>query len=204
MQVTSKIVSYIFHPLLLTTYLVALLGLTIPRFLILPSAAYWPFVGFIFAMTFILPVSNLILLKAFGTVTSLQMPTRRERLLPFTLIAVLYIAVTIMFYYKVRGNINFNKVMTLVTIMVLVATIMTFFEKISVHSLAICGALGIMMPLNKAVENGSMLVPTLAVLILAGVVMSSRLYLNAHTPRQVMFGAVTGYIIGFFGMVLFF
>ena len=109
-----------------------------------------------------------------------------------------------MFYYKVKSNIHFNKVMVLVTVMVLVATVVTFFYKISVHSLAMCGALGILVPFNKAVENGSMLWPTVVALLIAGLVMSSRLYLNAHTPRQVMFGAVAGYMIGFFGIFFFF
>lgn len=94
--------------------------------------------------------------------------------------------------------------MVLVTAMVLVATIVTFFYKISVHSLAICGALGILVPFNKAIETGSLLLPTVVLLLLAGLVMSSRLYLNAHTPRQVMFGAVAGYSIGFFGVFFFF
>ncbi len=204
MQTIAKIISYIFHPLLFATYLVIVLGWTIPRFIVLPQEAFLPFTGFVFAMTFVLPVANLIMFRAFGTLSSLQMPTRQERLLPFTLITIIYIVVTIMFFYKVRVNVYFNKVMLLVCFMVLTATVATFFQKLSVHSLAICGALGIMLPLNKAVENGVMLWPTLAVLTLAGVVMSSRLYLNAHTPREVMAGAVTGFSIGFFGMLLLF
>ncbi|NOT77261.1 MAG: hypothetical protein HOP08_20245 [Cyclobacteriaceae bacterium] len=204
MQTVAKIVSYIFHPLLFSTYLVLILGYTIPRFIALPTAALLPFAGFVFAMTFILPVANLMMFKAFGTLPSLQMPTREERLLPFTLITIIYIVVTIMFFYKVKMNIHFNKVMVLVAAMVLVATVATLFQKISIHSLAVCGALGIMVPLNKAVENGSMLWPTIGVLLVAGTVMSSRLYLNAHTPREVMYGAVTGFSIGFFGMIFLF
>jgi membrane-associated phospholipid phosphatase len=204
MQTAAKIISYIFHPLLFATYLVLVLGWIIPHFLLLPPAAILPFTGFVFAMTFILPVANLIMFRAFGTLTSLQMPTRRERLLPFTLITIIYIVVTIMFFYKVRVNVNFNKVMLIVCSMVLVATIATFFQKLSVHSLAICGALGIMLPLNKVVESDLMLWPTIIVLTLAGVVMSSRLYLNAHTPREVMVGGVSGFSIGFFGMLLLF
>jgi membrane-associated phospholipid phosphatase len=60
------------------------------------------------------------------------------------------------------------------------------------------------MPLNKAVENGSLLWPTLIVLIVAGLVMSARLYLNAHTPREVLYGALAGFSIGFFGMIFLF
>ncbi|CAN5314589.1 hypothetical protein BH10BAC4_BH10BAC4_08060 [soil metagenome] len=204
MQTAARAISIIFHPLLFATYLVLVLGWSIPRFLVLPSKALLPFTGFVFVMTFILPVANLIMFKAFGSLTSLQMPTRRERLLPFTLITIIYIVVTVMFFFKVKNNIYFNKVMLIVASMVLIATIATLFQKISIHSLAICGALGIMMPLNKAVENGAMLWPTVIALTIAGAVMSARLYLNVHTPREVMMGAVTGFSIGFFGMILLF
>ena len=94
--------------------------------------------------------------------------------------------------------------MLIVAALVLAATVATFFAKVSVHSLAVCGALGIMIPLNKAVSDGSLLIPTLVILSLAGIVMSSRLYLNAHTPREVLYGAVIGLAAGFLGMIFLF
>jgi hypothetical protein len=204
MKTAANIITYVFHPLLLATYLVLLLGLFIPRFLLIPPGAVVTFAGFVFVMTFVLPVANLIMLKAFGSLSSLRMPTREERLVPFTLITIIYAIVTVMFFYKVSVNVNFNKVMLIVAAMVLLATVGTLFEKISVHSLGICGVLGIMLPLNKSVENGTMLLPTVIVIVIAGMVMSSRLYLNEHTPRQVMAGALMGFASGFFGMLALF
>ncbi len=162
------------------------------------------FAGLVFVMTFVLPLANLLLLKAFGTLPSLTMRTQHERLVPFTFVTVIYIVVTVMFYYKVGGNVNFNKLMLIITALILVATVATFFEKVSVHSLAVCGAIGILMPLNKAIENGALFYPTVAVVLIAGLVMSSRLYLNAHTPRQVLFGGILGFSGAFFGMILLF
>ena len=86
----------------------------------------------------------------------------------------------------------------------LVATLATFYDKVSIHALAISGAVGIIVPLNKAVENGSLLVPTAMLVTIAGLVMSARLYLNVHTPRQVMYGAFLGFAVGFTGMILLF
>ncbi len=204
MKTASKIIAYVFHPLLFATYLVLVLGWCIPRFLLIPSGAVLTFAGFVFVMTCLLPVANIIMFKAFGTLSSFQMPTRQERLPPFTMITIIYAVVTTMFFYKVSVNVNFNKVMMIVASMVLLATVGTLFQKISVHSLAICGALGILLPLNKAVENETLLVPTVCVLIIAGLVMSSRLYLNVHTPREVLTGAVIGFSTGFFGMLFLF
>ena len=204
MRIAATIISYIFHPLLFTTYLVLMLGWLMPHFLSIPSSAILTFSGLVFVMTFVLPVVNLVMFRAFGTLPSLLMKTRQERLLPFILITIIYAVVTAMFFYKVSAYVNFNRVMLIIMLLVFAGTAITFFQKISVHSIAICGAVGIMMPLNKVVENGALLVPTTAVLTLAGLVMTARLYLNAHTPREVMYGAVIGFLIGFFGMVFLF
>lgn len=204
MNLLARIISLVFHPLMYPTYLVFVLAWFIPRFLLLPPAATLKFAALVFAMTFVLPAANLVMFKAFGTISSLQMQHRRERLLPFVLITLVYAVVAAMFFYKVRINVNFNKVMVIEVALALVATLATFYDKVSIHALAISGAVGIIVPLNKAVENGSLLVPTAMLVTIAGLVMSARLYLNVHTPRQVMYGAFLGFAVGFTGMILLF
>jgi len=203
MRTFSRFLSLVFHPLLFTTYLVILLSIFLPRFLLIPSNAIWKFAGFVAVITFVFPVANMIMLKAFGTISSLEMESRRERIVPFLMITIFYAVVCGMFFYKVSVNLNFNKMMMIVTAMTAVATIVTFFFKISVHSLAMGGAIGIIMPLNK-VADGELLYPVVAMIFLTGVVMSARLYLQAHTVREVGYGAAVGFMVGFFGMVLLF
>jgi membrane-associated phospholipid phosphatase len=174
-----------------------------PRFLLIPSAAVWRFAGFVAVITFIFPAANIVMLKAFGTIRSLEMEKRKDRLLPFMMITVFYGVVCAMFYYKVSMNVNFNKIMLIATVLTAVATVVTFFFKISIHSLAMGGALGIIMPLNKAAE-GTLLYPVVLLIILAGVVMSARLYLQAHTLREVGYGVAVGFLVGFFGMIILF
>jgi len=203
MRTFSRFLSLVFHPLLFTTYLVILLSLFLPRFLLIPANAIWKFAGFVAVITFVFPVANMIMLKAFGTISSLEMESRRERIVPFLMITIFYAVVCGMFFYKVSVNVNFNKMMMIVTAMTAIATIVTFFFKISVHSLAMGGAIGIIMPLNK-VADGELLYPVVAMIFLTGVVMSARLYLQAHTVREVGYGAAVGFMVGFFGMVLLF
>lgn len=204
MRSVATVISYVFHPLLFATYLVFLLGWFMPRFLLISPAALLTFAALIFTMTFIFPISQLYMLKAFGSLPSIHMKTRQERVLPFTLISIIYSVVAILFFVKFKYTVNFNKVMFLVAALVIAATAVTFFYKISIHSLAVCGAVGIIIPLNKAMGGSDLLLPTVAILVIAGAVMSARLYLNAHTPREVMYGAVLGFSIGFFGMLVLF
>ncbi len=204
MRTAAKIISIIFHPLLFPSYLVVVLGFFMPHFLLIPQQALLSFLGLVFVMTFVLPSVNLLMFRVFGTMQSLQMESRKERLLPFVLISIIYSVVSFMFFYKVSINVNFNKVMLIVALMVVMATVATFFMKVSVHSLSVCGAIGITLPLNKAVGDGSMLWPTIGIMLVAGIVMSSRLLLNKHTPREVLYGAVLGFSSGFFGMTILF
>jgi membrane-associated phospholipid phosphatase len=66
------------------------------------------------------------------------------------------------------------------------------------------GLAGILIPLNKESDNALLLWITIGVVVLAGIIMSARLQLNAHTPRQVLIGALSGFLIGFFGIILLF
>jgi hypothetical protein len=119
------------------------------------------------------------------------------------MITVFYGVVCAMFYFKVSMNMNFNKIMLIVTALTAVSTVITFFFKISIHSLAMGGALGIIMPLNRA-SDGALLYPVVLLIVLAGLVMSARLYLQVHTLREVGYGAAAGFLIGFFGMIILF
>ena len=88
--------------------------------------------------------------------------------------------------------------------LVVVATIATFFFKVSVHSVTIWGLIGILVPLNKITEVNTVFYPTLGVIALAGFIMAARLQSGAHDPREVMLGAVLGLVTGFTGMFLLF
>ncbi len=144
--------------------------------------------------------------KIMGTIKSLEMKERRERILPFIFITVLYIAVTYLFYIKPRIGFHDNllKFMMIIDALVFVATLITFFYKVSVHSLAAWGMIGILIPLNKVLEDNTLFYPTLFAIVLTGLVMSARLKLNAHTPREVMVGSVFGFATSFAGMVILF
>jgi hypothetical protein len=133
----------------------------------------------------------------------MQMFNRNDRIMPFTFLAVLYVVVTYMLNHNFQIQ-NVLKLMEIITAMVVVSTVLTFFYKISVHSVAMCGLVGILLPLNNATDEGLLLYPTIATLVLAGVVMSARLKLDAHDLREVLYGAAIGFLIGFGGVLLLF
>ena len=203
----ARVLSVVLHPLFIPTYFFLLLWWAVPASLepIGPDLQ-GKFLIFIFLVTSVLPLLNVGIFKKFGTIRSFAMPERRERLLPFAFIATIYIAVTYLFHLHARMNLNDNflKFMVIIDMLVVMATIATFFFKVSVHSVTIWGLIGILVPLNKITEVNTIFYPTLGVIALAGFIMAARLETGAHSPREVMWGAVLGLATGFLGMFLLF
>jgi len=203
-RILATIISIIFHPLLLTTYLVMLLGYYFPSLLMIAPENFKIILAFVFCFTFLLPAVNMLMFKLFGTISSYTLETRRERIIPFLAISLIYVVTTFLFYNKLRFSQNFNHLILLVTVLVVVSAALTLLYKVSVHSLSVWGVIGIILPLNKALEQTYLLWPTTIALVIAGLVMASRLYLNSHTPRQVLVGSLVGFSIGFLGIIFLF
>ena len=203
----GRIISVVFHPLFMPTYFFSLLALTLPQLLepVVPLLQV-KFILFIFMVTALLPLLNVGVFKAFGTIRSFSMTNRRERLLPFVFISGIYVVVTYLFHVYARMNLNDNflKFMVIIDMLVVTATVATFFFKVSVHSVCVWGLIGILVPLNKITEVNSIFYPTLGVIALAGVIMGARLQVGAHNPREVMWGGVLGLAAGVTGMLLLF
>jgi hypothetical protein len=200
----AKFISVVFHPLLLTTYLVIVLSYYFPSMLMIRKENRMIIIGLVFVFTFVLPAVILVMLRAFGTIQSLTLQSRRERILPFVFISMFYVLFTFLFYFKLPFSANFEKLMMIVSALVVVSLLITFFYKISIHSIAMGGGIGILLPLNQVTEQMSLLWPTAFTILATGLVMSSRLLLDAHTPREVMYGSVVGFVVGFFGMIILF
>lgn len=205
MNTLARLISFILHPLLMTTGLLGLLLYT------LPSALYpinlessKSFIMLIFLMTFVFPILIISFFRIFGTIRSFSMEERSDRIPVFFFTAFLYGFVTYLFITRsgVSMDDSLLKLLIIIDFLILIAAIITVFYKVSVHAMGIMGVLGILLPLNKVAENNSLVMPTIIVLVLAGLVMSARLQLNAHTPREVLTGSLIGFSIGFFGMII--
>ncbi len=202
MRTPAKIISFVFHPLLLATYLVLVLGKFFPAMLMIAPNQLALVTLFVFAFTFLIPVINLLLFRYLGSISSIHLESRQERVLPFIFISVMYLLVVFLFYFRLPFNSNFNKLMTIVAVLVVFSTIITFFYKVSVHSLAMGGWLGILFPLIKF--SPSLLWPTATVIAIAGLVISSRLALDVHTPRETLVGVIAGLLTSYGAMVILF
>jgi hypothetical protein len=203
----SRLLSFLFHPLLMPTYLFTLLSWALPTALApLRVESHLVFIMMVFFLTFGLPAINLGIFRVFGNIKSFAMTERGERIMPFVLISVIYLITTYVLYSKMKVSPDDNAIRFLMIIdgLVLVSTLATFFFKISVHSVSIWGMVGITLLLTKISEVNTLFYASLALIVLAGLIMSARLQLGVHTYREVMWGSVLGLASSIVGMLILF
>ncbi len=201
MKIFSRILSTIFHPLLIPS-----IGL----FLIFNVGGHFSYMPFehqrivyliVFLSTCILPVSLIPLFLLLGVIKSIYMEERKERLLPVAFTGLFYL---LGYFFLSRFSVvpHFIKgfmLATLVTIIVSMA--ITFFWKISMHMIGIGGLVGALLALSMRFGLDIWIIFSIVILI-SGLIGASRIYLKAHTPLQVHLGFLLGISIVFFGIFL--
>ncbi len=199
----AQFISFALHPLLIPTWLFALLLYFQPSSIY--PAQVWGLISILvfFGMTFFLPVINLVFFRMTGIIQSFKMIDRRERVLPSVLITVVYAVISFMFYWKVPMPVFF-KLMSIVTLLSLTVTMANFFFKISAHAVGMSGLAGILLLMATLSSASELIVPALVVIVLAGFTMSSRLLLNAHTLNEVGWGGILGFAVAVMGMLVLF
>ena len=202
LRLLANLVSYVFHPLLMPTYLFGMLGYFSPQIFQYASLLLF-IIATVFALTAVVPALNVLMLRLTGTIKNIHMPTRAERVTPFLFISILFIGITVLFYLKLHIPVAI-KLITICTILVCLVSAATFFIKISAHAVAIAGLTGVLLALASFSEVSVLMIPALVAMVCTGVVMSSRLALMAHTLEEVSWGGVMGFAVGFAGVLILF
>jgi len=202
LRLLAHIVSYLFHPLLMPTYLFATIAVFSPAIFQYSSLLLFILIT-VFALTGAVPALNFLMFRLTGTIKNLQMPTRTERVTPFLFISILFIGVAILFYLKIPIQVAVN-LMIICTVLVCLVAVSTVFFKISVHAVAMAGLSGVLLALAAFSEANVLMIPALGAIVLTGLVMSSRLLLMAHTLQEVSWGGMMGFAVGFTGVIILF
>jgi membrane-associated phospholipid phosphatase len=154
--------------------------------------------GLIFISTFAFPFGSIILLHTTALIGNLQVDAQTSKPLPYVTVTVFYTMITYFFIDKVGIAVLPSSMIIAVAITTAIATILTTFVSISIHSTAIGGVLGILFCI-KAVyyEVNTLIYPITFCIILAGLTMTARLSMHKHTPLQVFAGLVLGFTVCF-------
>lgn len=147
-------------------------------------------------LTLIIPVCLLLFLRYKGYIDSLYIDNPKQRTTPYIYTLICYA----FWAYFIHAIMHMPLFLLLVVIGAILAlatvTIINHWWKISAHLTAIGGLLGgvCSFALNYATLP---LLIIITLLLIALLLMYARLYLNAHTPMQVVCGFLLGLIFTF-------
>lgn len=195
-----QFISLVLHPLLMPSYTFGILFLFIPEAIMPLTVITLPF---LFITTFIIPLLSVSMLKFTGTISSLRLEHRSERFTPFLFVTIFYGITSYMFIYKIQVNDAVAIMLLATTLLILLLTIITLKFKISIHAAGISGVVGFLVYYGIHFPSFQLVVLIVCGILMAGLAMSSRLYLQAHRTNEVLLGSLLGVSISFFGLYFF-
>jgi hypothetical protein len=106
MSAIAKIISYLFHPLTMLTYIAAILLLINPFLFGKSDISQGGWILFqVFASTFLMPAFAVGMMKNLGLVSSYEMEERTDRIIPYIMTGLFYLWV----FMSVRKTLLFHK-----------------------------------------------------------------------------------------------
>ncbi|MBI5218084.1 MAG: PAP2 family protein [Bacteroidia bacterium] len=200
-NIFAKIISWLFHPLLMPT-----LGLVV----LFNTGTYLGYLPFeykkylyliLFLTTGILP---LIIIPVFiyrKFIRSLDMHNNNERIFPM-IITLIFNGFAYYIFLKLPLPVLIKHYVFAVALCVCLALIITTKWKISTHMIGIGGVVGVIVSLSVLYMINLQWLLILSILS-AGLIAFARLQLNAHSPAQVYTGFGLGFLAEFITLVLF-
>ena len=190
-------ISVVLHPLLMPTFLFGLLFFLAPTSVGVEALTFTGksyLLGFLFVYTFLLPAMSVYWLKRMGIVKSLHLEERSERPLPLFMTTIIYCIMAYLIREKGLLLSNVSFMLVCIGAVIFMVGVISFFWQISAHAAGIGGVLGSVMSIASIFAEEALFYPSLLICVLAGLVISARLQLNAHTPSQ----SIAGFLLGFF------
>lgn len=193
MKKFSEIISAVFSPLIVPTYgMVITAFLTILRFL--PVNLLWTAIVITFVITCLVPVSAIIALYKTGVISDPGLNERSERYIPYGVVILCYLGCAF-FFYKASAPLWLPMFFAGASVATAINTVVNRWWKISAHAAAMGGLVALMFRIvasHYALFNLNVWISV--VIILAGLVMTARVYLGRHTLWQVIAGCANGFI----------
>ncbi len=194
----ANINSVVFHPVWMVAASIAILLFGTGSFVLMPLRAKFFILTATAVGTILLPLGLVSLYSLFSNSWNIEMPDRNDRVFPLITSAILYFYTW--HYLSKLGltgvipNFLFGALLTISLV-----SIINFKWKISLHMSAIGGLIAMLFTMIFFYQYYSIVFLCIS-LLLAGLIGTSRLILDEHTPFQLYSGFVLGFISVFTSM----
>jgi len=198
-RVLARLISIVFHPLLLPTYVVFLFS-TINKYSF-GAAPAGKMALVVFFNTFFFPAFSLLLMYKLEFIPDLQLKDKQDRTIPFFAAMIFYIW-SFMAAQQMQMPVFIQLFILGATITICLCFIVNIFYKVSLH---MAGMGGLLMLLLLVVLVGGMDVAhmLIGVVLLSGLVATSRLAEKAHTLNELYYGLLIGLMGQMAGVIIF-
>lgn len=190
MRIFARTLSYALHPLLMPVYILFFLFNANSLFSYTPEAVKtYCYLVTLFTLL-VMPLACLPLFRYFRLVKSYDLDDNRERVYPI-LMAVIFAFVGFWLLGRVAYTDIVRQLFLVLIILLSVFSVITLRWKMSMHMTAVGGVCGFLLILGMKYA-GDVRFFFILMLLLSGLLASSRLYLEKHTPWQVYIGFLFG------------
>jgi hypothetical protein len=189
----AKIISLVFHPVFIPLYGLIIL-MSAPTFLgYLPLEIKKILFIVVLVNNVLIPLALLPLYRLRNLISSYTLEDRRERIIPLLTASILYCTTSfIVFNYQIPF---FLKSFIFATsVLSIVVSMINFWWKISIHAVG-AGALTATVVVLSMKMYTPLTSYLISVIIVGGLILSSRLKLNSHNPAQVWLGFLFGLLV---------
>lgn len=189
----AKLISIVFHPLLMPVYGFVILLNTSSLLMQIPQKAHIMLTLLIFITTCIMPLLTIFFIKRQGLISSWLLEKKEDRILPYIITAIFFYF-TYRLLAKLELPIVFYNYILGATLIIVIALLINFKWKISAHMMGIGGLTGTFAGLLIRFQlNLNCLVA--ALILISGITGYARLKTNSHTQSQVYGGFAIGILI---------
>lgn len=188
----AKIISIVFHPLLITAYGILIIFSAPTLIGYIPFTVKKILLIIIVINNLFLPLSLIPYFKFRNIISSWFIEKRQERIVPLLTTSFFY-SVTVFITFRFHIPEFIKAFLITVAFLAIAVTVINFWWKISIHSTG-AGALAALVVILSIKMHTPLTWFLIAVILSAGLIMSARLWLNSHTPREVWIGFLLGFL----------
>ncbi len=213
-KILAQILTILFHPSLIATYMLVLLLLLNPYlFGVRNIEGQYSLIMILFFSTCFMPMVMVLMLRKLDFIASLKLANREDRIAPFIFAGFFYISMTVFFIYHHPDVPNaFSAFLLGVTIALFASFLLNLFIPISVHAVGMGALLAMVFVTIWQFSHGlvfinigswgglqvNAIVIFLFIALSTGLVGSARMQLRHYTLQE-MYGS---YLIGFFAQIV--
>jgi len=191
-RIAARIISYIFHPIFIPVYLCWFVVRT--QSYLFAALSQWEKTIFVlrFGVMYVMfPLVSVLLMKALGFISSFQLKTQKDRIIPYVVCMIYYWWM----WYVLHNQPQFPNAFVILSLAIFLASIMGLMAninmKVSLHAMAagIMTAFVMLLGFSQDINFGIYISISIC---LAGLICTARFIDSDHTPKEIYGGLFIG------------